>query len=192
MSEFSTTGSASSAQLRQVRQSLADVERERDEALTNFQDTYEDLVAYRGQLKEVRRELAETQRALAASQADRSRADQLIRAITEERAVEIRELGQARQEIPYLRGELDRARVQIDAGRELIDQLIADRAGLRKELEQARAQVLSNRSWLVARNDDGLSCFDCTGPIGRGQAVEPIPGTTHGSWRHVHCPAKES
>lgn len=57
-----------------------------------------------------------------------------------------------------------------------------------KERRDAIEQADRQRSWQVARDDYGLTCVQCGRPIVRGQAVEPQPGTTKGSWQHVCCP----
>lgn len=150
--------------------------------------------------------LLQLQRDLAASQADLSSAEQLIKAITEERTAELRELaaeralreqlgfqlGEARDELDRrlfevttakkrVEGELDGARAQLDGDRALIDRLIADRAGLRKRLEQQPAQDLR-----IAEDLAGY-CERCEGEISRGHAYTVTAGAEN-LLEHVHCP----
>lgn len=56
-----------------------------------------------------------------------------------------------------------------------------------RENTELRAQLDAVRSWRAAEQDVG-PCARCGLPIVRSQAVEPMPGTTKGSYAHVTCP----
>ena len=116
-----------------------------------------------------RSELATARQALAASQADLTRVE--------------REAESLRTEVAVLRNseslDLVRAKKERDLAR-------AELATATAELEQLRAA----RSWRVARNND-TPCGACGRLIRRGEAVEPMPGTTKGTWQHCLCPDPE-
>lgn len=156
-----------SADERPTSARLREVEAERDEIRAAAGRTAERLLY-------ARTELGRVQRALSASQADLTRAEQLIRAITEERAAEIFQLAQARS-------ELDSARVQIDSDRAAIDRLAGDCASLLKQLKQARAEVLSKQAACGV-----TTCARCHRLVRCFEPREPMPGAA-GYFQHVHC-----
>jgi hypothetical protein len=134
--------------------------------------------------------LRQTQAALAASQADLTRVEQerdqaneltdgiarQLRLVTRERDSLARRCGVRFEEAQALRAELATTQDELAKAVELA--------------ARARAERDTRTSWQVARADYGLTCGECAAPIVRGQAVEPQPGTTHGTWIHVACPTR--
>lgn len=78
------------------------------------------------------------------------------------------------------------------AWRDLAETAVRERQMVRAQLDDAivswagQVQAWAERRVDVARQDYGLTCLLCDGPIVRGQAVEP--GTTEPGWKHVFCP----
>lgn len=119
--------------------------------------------------------LRQTQAALAASQADLTRALAELATTRDELARAVELAAHARAGRDQLERRLDAAQVELHKVRMALgDQAAGD----------------TRTSWQVARADYGLTCGECGAPIVRGQAVEPQPGTTHGTWIHVACPTR--
>lgn len=187
-----TGESSTSAELRAA-------ERERDEALTQFEQVYSDLAEARFQLKEVRSDLADEQKAFAASQGDLSRMEEyrntLERKLSDADTAHDRtraELASARQELQTLRARDNdgqrAARLILDAlGVDPDDDhpLMAARQ-MRAELDELR----DGRLWQVASQDHGVPCASCSQPIVRGQAFQPL-ADAKGHFAHVYCNTEE-
>lgn len=93
--------------------------------------------------------------------------------------------------------QLRQTQAALAASQQDLTRALAELATTQDELARAvelaalaRAERDTRAGWQVARADYGLTCGECAAPIVRGQAVEPQPGTTHGTWIHVACPTK--
>jgi hypothetical protein len=115
-------------------------------------------------LDAVKARLLQTQRDLAASQADLTKA--------------LAELAAAQKAEPC-------------AWRGLAEEAMRERETLRIQLaatyQFASAYQPGERSWQVARQDTGIACASCERPIVRGQAFQPL-ADAEGHFAHVHCP----
>lgn len=61
---------------------------------------------------------------------------------------------------------------------------------LTAELDSALGRLNEQRSWQVARQDTGITCSSCSGPIVRGQAFQPL-ADAEDLLAHCFCPDKE-
>jgi hypothetical protein len=116
----------------------------------------------------------------------------------------VRDVDNARQEaantqltLLSVRAELTRVREQL--ARAVMTAGLAQRSrdtlrDLYRSAQRANSELTDHlervSSWQVANADYGLRCGLCGGPIVRGQAVKPQPGTTKGAWNHCACPEK--
>jgi uncharacterized protein YPO0396 len=139
---FAIDGRSTSAQLRETQ--------------TNFDDTLADLLA--------------TQKALAASQANLTRAEAETREWRRTAERHLRSLGDSANALASARYE---NRV------------------MSAELASALGRLNEQRSWQVARQDTGFTCSSCSGPIVRGQAFQPL-ADAKGFFAHCSCPDKEA
>jgi hypothetical protein len=122
-------------------------------------------------------QLREAQAALAASQQDLS-------AMQAQR-------DEARAEAAEMRAQRNRLAERLDhVGRELAAANHAKRR-VNAELDSALSRLNEQRSWQVARQDTGITCSSCSGPIVRGQAFQPL-ADAKGFFSHCACPDKES
>jgi len=129
--------------------------------------------------------LRETQAALAASQADLTRALTEADELRAQNDLHGRQLADAASVIDRLKDDLDAARAENVHQRALIDEVIADRARLRTALSELQRA----RPVYVARSDLDAPCVLCGGPIVRGQAVEVVPGwPDEDQQAHAACP----
>ncbi|MFC7276262.1 hypothetical protein ACFQS1_19895 [Paractinoplanes rhizophilus] len=109
-----------------------------------------------------------------------------------------RELGFSRRAEDDLRAQLEQELARRAHLHEALTAAVLDREHARAQLDDAirhwaaEAKRLRGQGYggvYVARDDYGLTCLFCDGPIVRGQAVETQPGTANGTWQHACCPA---
>lgn len=168
------------ADLEQVREELR-VARLRNEGdLEDIQELTSDLFA----LRENERIRAQTIRDLIAER-DEARAEAREMRTQRDRYAEREQA---------LRGELasamrDLNRAETDCGKQR-----RERASLEQDLEHTRFErdtERTRREWWQRAAGDVAPCMRCGEPILPGQDIEAQPGTTKGSFRHVHCPTVE-
>lgn len=172
---------------------LADAERERDEAVTNFEETYADLAETRFLLKEVRSDYATAQQAFAASQAELSLAEALIRAVSAEREVELRDLAHARAELASARQERDTLAAKWEKALAEGDELTVQIVSLRQELQTLRSRDVQAREVprmvLAALGLDP----DAERPLMAARELAAEVAELRAARSHCHCPdIKES
>lgn len=176
---------------------LRAVERERDgvrEELARQDTANEDL----------RATLAMRTRALAASQQDLTRMEAAFRLAEEMRQKTVAERDWARQVVDMLRkneevraqvirernAERDSLKAEAAHWRATAEQYLTRLGEVGKDLGTARYQnrlLSAERAWQVARQDTGIACSSCTGPIVRGQAFQPL-ADAKGFFAHCCCP----
>jgi hypothetical protein len=87
-----------------------------------------------------------------------------------------------------VRAELEDLRYRHAAAVREATWLNGERVTAIQQRDDARTELARSRSWQVALHNYGLNCGNCGGLLLRGQAVEPQPGPTNGTWNHVACP----
>lgn len=162
MSEYSTTGASTFAQLRQTQaalaasqQDLSRVERERDLACALAADLFNDVDAAR-----------------------------------QERDLAAAELASAVQERDYLRALLDDQQAELSADLTLATAEVTAARQSARASRQELDTYRDGRLWQVAQRPVA-PCSSCSQPITRGQAFQPLVAAK-GYYTHCFCPDKES
>lgn len=142
--------------------------------------------------------LRRVEQELATALADRDAVSLIADELRAELAAVQHELGFSRQAEADLRAQLGQELTRRARLHEALTTALYDRQHARAQLDDAirnwaaEAQRLRGQvsgGVYVARDDYGLTCLFCDGPIVRGQAVETQPGTANGTWQHACCPA---
>lgn len=191
MSEYSPSGGATSARLRQVEAELhdalrraADLEQVRAE-LTEAKALTDIFVQDNQRLEAERAERVDASFALK-DELDEARAEaaemraQLLKA-TEQNEVLRQEITAAMRQLAGIEQREASLRAELRSAYTRLGDTEADRDRLRRDLAGAVVARHAMEMRIIA-------CFRCAGPLLAGQDIEPQPGTTKGSWQHRECP----
>jgi hypothetical protein len=128
-------------------------------------------------------QLRQTQRDLAASQADLTRVQTKLDALTVLNA-------ELKAEAANWREVAERYIARTDEQARALAAANHRNRILAAENEAALRRLNEQRDWQVADRDTGITCTSCAGPIVRGQAFQPL-ADAKGFFAHVACPPPE-